>query len=100
MHAGPAAVWGKNLHPPGTQAGAAIGLVLLRADPTLKLFATLSTWPMPSESGETFLARRDGERQLVDGPLGLGAADLALVVPGLDGGRQGDDRGAGETGRL
>lgn len=49
------------VHPPGTQAGAAIGLVLLRADPTLKLFATLSTWPMPSESGETFLARRDGE---------------------------------------
>jgi PAS domain S-box-containing protein len=40
------------------------GAVVLRMDPSRFLYPTLSAWPVPRETGETMLWRRDGDRVL------------------------------------
>ena len=37
------------------------GALLLSIDPSARLFPLLEHWPVPSESGETLLVRRDGD---------------------------------------
>ncbi|MDO8988878.1 MAG: PAS domain S-box protein [Sideroxyarcus sp.] len=44
--------------------GRVVGAVLLQIDPALYLYPVIRTWPTPSESAETLLARRDGEDAL------------------------------------
>lgn len=41
--------------------GRPIGVIVLRTDATKLLFPMLQTWPTPSPSAETVLARRDGD---------------------------------------
>jgi len=54
------------INPPGTPRGqrettAAIGVVVMRLDPTLFLYPLLQSWPTPSPTAETMLLRRDGD---------------------------------------
>jgi PAS domain S-box-containing protein len=55
------------------------GLVALRIDPRRALFPLLGTWPVPSETGETALWRRDGDRLVNVSDL-RGQADSAGQV--------------------
>ena len=41
-------------------AGAPIGVVVLRIDPTVYLYPFIERWPTPSETAETLLVRREG----------------------------------------
>lgn len=38
-----------------------VGAILLRIDPATFLYPTIQSWPMPSESAETLMVRREGE---------------------------------------
>lgn len=49
------------LRPAGADAGPPSGVALLRSDPTKDLFPLIQTWPMPTQSGETFLAKREAD---------------------------------------
>ena len=49
------------ISPPGADAGPPNGVVLLRHDPTKELFPSIQAWPMPTKSGETFLAKREAD---------------------------------------
>jgi PAS domain S-box-containing protein len=44
--------------------GRVVGAVLLQIAPALYLYPVIRTWPTPSETAETLLARRDGEDAL------------------------------------
>jgi len=43
------------------KATAPIGVILMRIDPTKALFPSLMAWPVPTQSGETFLAKHEGD---------------------------------------
>ncbi len=45
------------------------GALILEIDPTTFLFPHLTSWPSPRRTGETFLARRDGEEIVYLSPL-------------------------------
>ncbi|MDP2182094.1 MAG: ATP-binding protein [Actinomycetota bacterium] len=47
---------------PDSEDGEPPGFVLARVDPAEELYPTLLTWPVPSETGETLLVRRDGDQ--------------------------------------
>jgi signal transduction histidine kinase len=49
------------LLPPDDQAAAPVGFVAFVVDPRAFLFPTLQSWPVPSASAETLLARRQGD---------------------------------------
>jgi len=49
------------LRPAGANAGPPSGAVLLRSNPTNTLFPSIQAWPMPTQSGETFLAKREAD---------------------------------------
>ena len=59
------------LHHSGTPARAA---VVLRLDPRKQLYPMLRVWPVPSDSGETVLWRRDGDRVLALSEIRTGGA--------------------------
>ena len=44
--------------------GSPIGAILLRIDPRDFLYPLIQKWPVPSETGETLLVRRDGDEVL------------------------------------
>ena len=46
---------------PGADAGPAVGAVVLIADVSEYLYPLIQAWPLPSDSAETLLVRRDGE---------------------------------------
>jgi two-component system cell cycle sensor histidine kinase/response regulator CckA len=64
-------------------AGAApFGALLLSIDPSVRLFRLLERWPVPSESGETALVRREGDEVLFLNHLRFRPNDaLGLRVP-------------------
>ena len=41
-----------------------VGVMILRIDSTKALFPTISSWPTPTETAETLLVRREGDRVL------------------------------------
>ena len=45
----------------GAETAKPIGVALLRIDPTLEMFPAIETWPWPTASGETFLAKHEGD---------------------------------------
>lgn len=47
---------------PDRADGDSPGFVLARVNPADELYPTLLTWPVPSDSGETLLVRRDNDR--------------------------------------
>jgi len=49
------------IRPAGADSAPPNGVVLLRTDPTEELFPSIQAWPMPTQSGETFLAKREGD---------------------------------------
>jgi PAS domain S-box-containing protein len=49
------------LRPPGADAAPPSGVVLLRTNPTKTLFPSIQAWSLPTQSGETFLAKREGD---------------------------------------
>ncbi len=58
------------------------GAIVLRMDPRRFLYPTLTAWPVPSDSGETVLWRRDGDRVQVLSPLRHQADSAArLTLP-------------------
>jgi len=48
----------------GQDGGRAIGVLVLRIDPTTYLYPYLSRWPTPSRTAETLIVRRDGNDAL------------------------------------
>lgn len=66
--AGPYRDEGGHLHldilAPLARVSGAAPVVALHIDPSVWLYPTLATWPVPSASGETLLFRRDGEQIL------------------------------------
>ena len=59
-----------------------LGVLALRIDPSVHLYPLITRWPVPSESAETLVVRRDGDDALFLNPLRFdpGAA-LALRIP-------------------
>jgi PAS domain S-box-containing protein len=60
-----------------------VGALVLTIDPNAYLYPFIQSWPVPSETGETLLVRRDGDRALFLNDLRFkdGAAmDLALSL--------------------
>ncbi|MBI5922897.1 MAG: PAS domain-containing sensor histidine kinase, partial [Betaproteobacteria bacterium] len=49
------------IRPPGATSAPPSGVILLRADPTKDLFPSIQAWPMPTQSGETFLAHHEAD---------------------------------------
>lgn len=49
------------LRPAGVDVGPPSGVVLLRIDPTKDLFPSIEAWPMLTQSGETFVAKREAD---------------------------------------
>lgn len=49
------------IRPAGEDSAAPIGAALLRTDPTKELFASIRAWPRQTQSGETFLAKHEGD---------------------------------------
>jgi PAS domain S-box-containing protein len=47
----------------------ALGLVVLQIDPAVSLYPFLEQWPVPSQTAETLLVRREGETVLFLNPL-------------------------------
>ena len=47
-----------------TSAGQALGVLALRIDPEIYLYPFIKHWPMPSQTAETLLVRRDGNDAL------------------------------------
>lgn len=45
-------------------SGRPIAVLLLRSDPSLRLYPLIQSWPTPSESAEALLVRRDGDSVL------------------------------------
>lgn len=65
-----------------------VGVVVLHVSPERFLFPTIQTWPTASESGETLLARRDGDSVLYISELRhRGGTALTLRRPLTDAGR-------------
>jgi PAS domain S-box-containing protein len=59
-----------------------LGVLVLRIDPSTYLFPLLSQWPVPSDSAETILVRRDGKDVLFLNPLRFDPeAALSLRLP-------------------
>ena len=68
------------LGPPG--ATRRIGNLLLQIDPQVFLFPTLQSWPVPSQTAETLLVRRDGEQVLFLNEVRLRAGSaLTFRIP-------------------
>lgn len=42
------------------ESQAVIGVALLRSDPTKRIFPLIESWPLPTRTGETFLAKVEG----------------------------------------
>lgn len=59
--------------------GAPLGAVYLRVDPRVSLYPSLSKWPLPSETGETQLVRREGDSAVFLAPLRF-KSDAALKM--------------------
>jgi PAS domain S-box-containing protein len=60
----------------------AIGALILRIDPETHLYPFISRWPMPSETAETVLVRRDGNDVLYLNEVRFKSATaLALRIP-------------------
>lgn len=51
------------------QGGLALGVVVLESDPDVYLYPYLAIWPLPSETAETLIVRRDGDDVLYISPL-------------------------------
>jgi PAS domain S-box-containing protein len=64
------------LGPPGSTRR--IGNLLLQIDPQVFLFPALQSWPLPSQTAETLLVRRDGDHVLFLNEVRL-RADSALT---------------------
>jgi len=65
-----------------TQNHQPLGTLILRIDPNVYLYPFLQRWPVPSESAETLIVRREGQGALYLNPLHYqpGAA-LELSIP-------------------
>ena len=58
------------------------GALVLRTDPQRLLFPMLASWPVPSDSGETLLWRRDGDGAvLLSGSRHAGAKPMQRFAP-------------------
>ena len=57
------------------------GAVVMRLDPRKVLYPTLRRWPVPSDSGETVLWRRDGDKVLALSELKFGGPSVAAASP-------------------
>ena len=57
------------------------GAVVMRLDPRKVLYPTLRSWPVPSDTGETVLWRRDGDRVLALSELKFGGPSAAAASP-------------------
>jgi PAS domain S-box-containing protein len=63
-----------------------LGVVMLRIDPWTYLYPLLSRWPVPSESAETLLVRRDGDAAVFVSPPRFRPEGLLSLRLPLDGG--------------
>lgn len=62
--------------------GRIVGLLVLRRDPAKQLFPLIQSWPIPSESSETLLVRREGDKVVWLNTLRFSAAEpLSLSFP-------------------
>lgn len=62
--------------------GAPLAAVFLQADPATRLYPMIQTWPLPSESAEMLLVRREGDHVLYLNDLRhRSGAALTLQVP-------------------
>ena len=59
-----------------------IGALILRVDPDVYLYPLIQSWPTPSETAETLLIRRDGDRVLFLNSLRHSSAlPLTMTIP-------------------
>lgn len=64
------------------QAQQPVAVLILRIDPVRFLYPLIQSWPVPSESAETLLVRRQGESALFLNPLRHGAHQpLSHAIP-------------------
>ena len=67
---------------PEGPGGAAVAAVLMHGDPDDYLYPLLAEWPVPSESGETLLVERRGDRVVFLSDLrARDEAELSLGMP-------------------
>ena len=57
------------------------GAVVMRLDPRKVLYPTLRSWPVPSDTGETVLWRRDGDKVLALSELKFAGPSAAAASP-------------------
>jgi PAS domain S-box-containing protein len=66
----------------GQDVNQPLGILVMEIDPATYLFPYLSQWPLPSESAETLLVRRDGDSVIFLNPLRFQPdAALRLRIP-------------------
>jgi PAS domain S-box-containing protein len=69
----------------GEAARRPLGVLVLRIDPEINLYPYLQEWPIPSQTAETLLVRRDGESVLFLNPVRFKTdAALNLRIPLTD----------------